>query len=101
VLPEGEREIEQLLDLLITIGPLAFQTEQIELFSLIIATALRLTLEHGNGRKAAEVYSMFSVVAGGLSGNRIEAAAWSRLALTLLGDTRDDRFGRVAFVHGW
>lgn len=99
--PEGEQKIEQVLDLLITIGPLAFQTEQIELFGLIIATALRLTLEHGNGRKAAEVYSMFSVVAGGLSGNRIEAAAWSRLALTLLGDTRDDRFGRVAFVHAW
>jgi predicted ATPase/class 3 adenylate cyclase len=98
---EGAQEIEQLLDLLVSIGPLAFQTEQIELFGLIIATAMRLTLEQGNGRKAAEVYSMFSVVVGGLSGNRVEAAAWSRLALTLLGDTRDDRFGRVAFVHTW
>lgn len=99
--PLEEEKIDHLLRLLVTIGPFAFQSEQIELFGLIIATALRLTLEHGNGPTAAEVYSMFSVVTGGLSGDRIAAAAWSQLALTMLNDIRDNRFGRAAFVHGW
>jgi predicted ATPase len=100
-LAESEINIDPLLKLLVTIGPLAFQSEQVELFALIIGTALRLTLEHGKGPKAAEVYSMFSVVAGGLSGDRVKAGAWSRLALDLLGDSRDDRFGRAAFIQGW
>jgi len=99
--PIDEPKVDDLLRLLVTIAPFAFQSQQIELFGLIIATALRLTLEHGNGPTAAEVYSMFSVVSGGLSGDRIAAAAWSRLALNMLGDARDNRFGRVAFIHGW
>jgi len=93
-----DQKIDQLLELLVTIGPFAYQSKQIELYALIIATALRLTLEHGNGPNAAKVYSMFSIVHGELSGDRLEAAAWSRLAL-MLNDTHDD--GSPAFVHGW
>jgi predicted ATPase len=100
--PARDRDkVDNLLELLIRIAPLAFQSGQVELYDLIITTAMRHTLEHGNGPKAAEVYSLYSVVVGGFLGDRTEKAAWSRLALDLLKGTRDKRFGPVAFVHGW
>ncbi len=99
------QEIDAVLEMLVTIGPLAFQSRQVELYALVITTALRIqlehALEHGNGPKAAEVYSMYSVIVGGFSYSRLKKAAWSQLALDLLEAHRDERFGRVAFVHTW
>jgi predicted ATPase/class 3 adenylate cyclase len=92
------RDVDYLLEVLIRLAPLVFQSGQIQLFGLIIMTAMRITLEQGNGPNAPEVYALYSIIA---EGDHKEKAAWSKLALDLLKDTRDKRFGCVAFIHGW
>lgn len=94
-------QVERSLWLLLRIGPFAFQSRQIELFALMAVTALRLTLEHGNGAPTADVYSMYSAVHRGLTQDRRGAYAFSQLALDL--DERNGRTmrSRVTFVHTW
>jgi len=86
---------------LLTVAPLAFQSNRIDLYALASITAMQRTLRHGNGADAAQVYSLYSVVHGALTGDRAGAAAWSDLALML--DLRDggSRYGEVGFVHTW
>lgn len=95
--PESTPEVEPLL----LIGPFAFQSMQPELFALMAHIALRLTLEHGNGPLAPDVYSMYSVVYGAQTGDRQTAYAFSRLALDLDALGGNKLMGRVGFVHTW
>ena len=91
----------QLIHLLLVLAPFAHQSQQLELFALLGCTCLRLTLEHGNGPLAPDVYGMYSVVFGALTGDRETAAAWSRLGLELLPGERKAGFSRCAFIHAW
>jgi predicted ATPase/class 3 adenylate cyclase len=95
--PAAARAISPLL----SIAPFAFQSHQIELFALLAITCLRLTLERGSGPQAAEVYSMYSVVHRGLTGDRAGACAWSQLALDHDRAHGGTQQSRVAWVHGW
>lgn len=99
--PLSDPKLERLLWLLPRVGPFTFQTQQIELFALMAVTGLRLTIEHGNGPPTADVYSMYSAVHRGLTGDRVAAHAWSELALAM--DARNGHTvrSRVAFVHTW
>ena len=91
----------QLIHLLLVLAPFAHQSEQLELFALMGCTCLRLTLEYGNGPLAPDVYSMYSVVYGALTGDRDTAAVWSRLGLDLLKGERGAGFARCGFIHAW
>jgi predicted ATPase/class 3 adenylate cyclase len=91
----------QIIGLLLTLAPFAFNAANLELYALLGCTCLRVTLEHGNGPFAADVYAVYSVVWGALTGDRVAAASWSKLGLTLQGDRRDAVFSRCAFVHAW
>lgn len=86
---------------LLTVAPLAFQSNRMDLYALAATTALQLTLEHGNSPDAPQVYSLYSVVHGAVTGDRSGAWDWSRLALAL--DAQQERrlFAEVAFVYGW
>ncbi|WP_282572023.1 AAA family ATPase [Roseomonas acroporae] len=97
----AEPDMLRLIGGLLAIAPLAFQSEQLELFALLGITALRLTLEHGNAPFAADVYAMYGIVLGAMTGDRHEALAWSRLALALAEDGPRDSFARCAFIHLW
>ena len=91
----------QLIHLLLVIAPFAHQSGEMELFALLGCICLRLTLQHGYGPQGADVYAMYSVVFGALTGDRETAAAWSRLSLTSLGKRRDASFARCAFIYAW
>ncbi|KIC91858.1 AAA family ATPase [Flavihumibacter sp. ZG627] len=93
--------IDRIILMLLRIGPLAFQSQQIELFALISVTCLRMTLEHGSGTAAADVYSMYSPIYRGMTGDRTGAYAWSQLALDMDKNNQHSLFARVAFVHTW
>lgn len=93
--------VAQLIPLLLNIGPYAYQNQQLELFALLGAMALRLTLEHGQGPFTPDVYSIYSVVHAALLGDRAAAAAWSRLSLDAQRAHQGDSFSRCAFVHVW
>ncbi|WP_293371333.1 AAA and adenylate/guanylate cyclase domain-containing protein [Nevskia sp.] len=86
---------------LLTVAPLAFQSNRVDLYALASITAMQRTLVHGNGADAAQVYSLYSVVHGALTGDRAGAAAWSELALMLDGRDGRRRYGEVGFVHTW
>ena len=92
---------ERLLWLLVRIAPFAFQSQQIDLYALIAVTCLRFTLEQGSGSPTPDVYAMYSVVHRGITGNRVEACGWGRLALDIDERRGGQMHGRVAFVHGW
>ena len=91
----------QLIHLLLVIAPFAHQCGEMELFALLGCICLRLTLQHGYGPQGADVYAMYSVVFGALTGDRETAAAWSRLSLTSLGTRHDASFARCAFIYAW
>jgi predicted ATPase/class 3 adenylate cyclase len=91
----------QLIHLLLVIAPFAHQAGKVEAFALFGCIGLRLTLEYGVGALGADVFAMYSVVFGALTGDRDTAAAWSRLSLAILGDRRDAGFARCAFIHAW
>ncbi|ULQ57687.1 AAA family ATPase [Flavihumibacter rivuli] len=93
--------IERVILMMLRVGPFAFQSQQIELFALISVTCLRMTLEHGNGHYAADVYSMYSAIHRGMTGDRIGGYTWSELALALDKKNGHTLFSRVAFVHTW
>ena len=99
--PLTDERAGQLIHLLLVLAPFAHQSEQLELFALMGCTCLRLTLEHGNGPLAPDVYSMYSVVYGALTGDRDTAAVWSRLGLSLLKGERAAGFARCGFIHAW
>jgi len=96
-----DNSIERVLWMLLRIAPFAFQSQQIELYALITITCLRITLEHGNGAAAADVYSLYSVIHGALTGDRKAANAWSQLAIDLDRQNGGAAYSRVAFVHTW
>jgi hypothetical protein len=96
-----DARVGQLIQLLLMLAPFAHQSEQLELFALMGCVCLRLTLEHGNGPHAPDVYSMYSVVHGALTGDRVTAAAWSRLGLGWEGGRRGAQFSRSAHIHSW
>ncbi|MEO8795779.1 MAG: hypothetical protein ABI390_09950, partial [Daejeonella sp.] len=87
--------------LLLEIGPFAFQSQQIELFALISVTGLRMTLENGSGKAVADVYSLYSIIYNGMTGDHAGAYRWSELALKADLKNNNTYFPRVAFVHTW
>ena len=91
----------QLIRVLLVIAPFAHQCGDMELFALLGCICLRLTLQHGYGPQGADVYAMYSVVFGALTGDRETASAWSRLSLTSLGTSQDASFARCAFIYAW
>ncbi|TAI65543.1 AAA and adenylate/guanylate cyclase domain-containing protein [Bradyrhizobium sp. Leo170] len=99
--PLTDERAGQLIHLLLVLAPFAHQSEQVELFALMGCRCLRLTLEYGNGPLAPDVYSMYSVVYGALTGDRDTAAIWSRVGLALLKGERGAGFARCSFIHAW
>ncbi len=96
-----DQRARQLIQLLLVIAPFAHQCGEMELFALLGCICLRLTLEYGYGPQGADVYAMYSVVFGALTGDRETAAGWSKLSLASLGERRDASFARCAFIFAW
>ena len=99
--PLDDALVEQRITLLLATAPFAYQGERLELFTLLVCTALRLTLEHGQGPLAPDVFAMYSIVLGAVSDDRAQAAAWSQLGLDAQRDARGAGFSRCAFIRGW
>ena len=94
-------EVASLIPLLLSIAPYAYQSQQPELFALLGATCLRLTLAQGQGPFTPDVYAMYSVVYAAMTGDRQGGAAWSRLSLKLQPEQKGASFARCAFIHVW
>jgi predicted ATPase/class 3 adenylate cyclase len=94
-------EVASLIPLLLSIAPYAYQSQQPELFALLGATCLRLTLAQGQGPFTPDVYAMYSVVYAAMTGDRQGGAAWSRLSLKLQPQQKGASFARCAFIHVW
>ena len=92
---------ELAISMLLRIAPFAFQSQQIDLFALISVTCLRMTLEHGSSKAVADVYSMYSVIYIGMTGDHIGAYSWSELAMKADKKNGKTLFSRAAFVHTW
>ena len=96
-----DQNSENIIKLLLELGPFAHQSQQVELFALMSIICLRITLEQGNGESAAEVYSMYSIIYKSLTGDSITAFAWSNLALAVDAKNNNSLKARVNFIHCW
>ena len=92
---------EQVIKLLLSIGPFAHQSQQGELFALLTILCQRLTLEYGNGASAAEVYAMYAIIYKALTGDSETAFTWSKLSLEIDKQNGYSLQSRVLFIHGW
>jgi len=92
---------EKIIKMLLELSPFAHQSQQVELFALMSIICLRITLEHGNGESAAEVYSMYSIIHKALTGDGTTAYAWSNLALAIDNKNNNTLQARVNFIHCW
>jgi predicted ATPase/class 3 adenylate cyclase len=99
--PLQDQQVASLIPLLLSLAPYAYQSQQPELFALLGATCLRLTLRHGQGPFTPDVYAMYSVVYAAMTGDRPGGAAWSRLGLQLQPAHKGASFARCAFIHVW
>ncbi|MDE1995403.1 MAG: AAA family ATPase, partial [Rhizobiaceae bacterium] len=101
-LPQLQDEhVAALVPLLLSIAPYAYQSQQPELFALLGARCLRLTLAHGQAGFTPDVYAMYSVVHAAMTGDRRTGAAWSDLSLRLQPRPEGASFARCAFINVW
>ena len=101
-LPQLQDEhVASLVPLLLSIAPYAYQSQQPELFALLGARCLRLTLAHGQAEFTPDVYAMYSVVYAAMTGDRRGGAAWSDLSLQMQPDPRGASFARCTFINVW
>jgi predicted ATPase/class 3 adenylate cyclase len=101
-LPQLEDEhVASLVPLLLSIAPYAYQSQQPELFALLGARCLRLTLAHGQAGFTPDVYAMYSVVYAATTGDHRTAAAWSDLSLQLQPKKKGASFARCTFINVW
>lgn len=96
-----DENTEQIIRMLLEISPFAYQCQQAELFALLTIICLRLTLEKGNGKYAAEVYSMYAILYKSFTGDSAAAFAWSNLALAVDQKNNQTLLSRVSFIHCW
>ncbi|OLY90643.1 Adenylate and Guanylate cyclase catalytic domain-containing protein [Cnuella takakiae] len=96
-----DESVEVVIRMLLELCPFAHQCQQVELFALMTITSLRLTLEAGNGRAAAQVYGTYAVVYKAITQDSVGALAWSNLALVVDGRNHNTLQARVNFTHGW
>ncbi|MDI7861180.1 AAA family ATPase [Rhizobiaceae bacterium n13] len=96
-----DEHVASLVPLLLSIAPYAYQSEQPELFALLTARCLRLTLAHGQAEFSPDVYAMYSVVYAAMTGDRRGGAAWSDLSLQLQPDPKGASFARCSFINVW
>jgi predicted ATPase/class 3 adenylate cyclase len=99
--PLQNEQAASLIPLLLSIAPYAYQSQQPELFALLGATCLRLTLAHGQAPFTPDVYAMYSIVYASMSGDRPGGAEWSNLSLQLQPGETGDSFARCAFINVW
>jgi predicted ATPase/class 3 adenylate cyclase len=92
---------EKIIKMLLSLSPFAHQSQQGELFALMSIICLRLTLEHGNGESAAEVYAMYSIIYKAFTADSETAFTWSNLALEVDKKNGHTLQSRVIFIHCW
>jgi predicted ATPase/class 3 adenylate cyclase len=97
----NEPQKERVIKLLLSLGPFAHQCQQGELFALMIIICQRLTLEHGNGESAAEVYAMYAIIYKVLTHDSHGAFNWNTLALEVDRKNGLTLQSRVLFIYGW
>ncbi|MBB3319557.1 putative ATPase/class 3 adenylate cyclase [Rhizobium sp. BK181] len=101
-LPRLEDEhVASLVPLLLSIAPYAYQSQKPELFALLGARCLRLTLAHGQADFTPDVYAMYSIVHAAMTGDRRTGAAWSDLSMQLQPVIKGASFARCAFINVW
>ncbi|WP_026897631.1 AAA and adenylate/guanylate cyclase domain-containing protein [Daejeonella oryzae] len=94
-------KVECAINILLRIAPFAFQSQQIDLFALISVSCLRMTLENGSSKDVAVVYSLYSIIYKGMTGDYLGANSWSELAIKADEENGRTLFSNVAFVHTW
>lgn len=99
--PLTDSHLERVLALMPRIAPFAYNSQQVDLYAHITIRSLRITLENGNGHSAPDVYSLYSVILGALTGDRVTASTWSQLALDLSQPAGGAMYCRAVFVHNW
>jgi len=81
--------------------PAAFQCGDLELFALLSARILRLTLDHGSSPFTPGVHAMYSIVLRSLGADAELAYEFSDLALSMVGTEPGPLSAPVKFIHAW
>ena len=96
-----DARVARVIALFSRIGPLAHQSLQPELFALMTLRRMSLTLAHGNGDFAPDVYAMYAVVYRAMTGDSPTASEFSELALDLNERQGGALTAPVSFMHAW
>ncbi|WP_168769424.1 AAA and adenylate/guanylate cyclase domain-containing protein [Yoonia sediminilitoris] len=80
-------------------APLAFQSNQFEIFAWAATSAMRLVMENQSGPPHA--FAIYSIVRALLTQDKVAGAAWSRAALDLDAVTGGTALPAVAFIDTW
>ncbi|HET9433502.1 MAG TPA: hypothetical protein VFO37_07075, partial [Chitinophagaceae bacterium] len=96
-----DAKTERLIVMLTHIGPYTYIGGRLDLFVLLSVLGLKITLENGNAEATADVYSMYSIVHRGITGDSRAAFDWSRLAIEIDNKHGGQLHPRVAHVHAW
>ncbi len=104
--PSTDPRLDRSIELLLTIQPPAFLSNQIRLFALMASKNLTLTLEHGLGPLAPSVFAMYALVARIVLDDARTAREFASLAVELDRrgggtQTADVLFLKTWFVDHW
>lgn len=84
---------------ILSTAPLAFQSNQFDVFAWASTTAMRLVMENNAGPPHA--FSMYSIVRAMVTKDKVAGAAWSRAALDLDAATGGHALAAAAFIDTW
>jgi len=94
-------ETDELIEMLLYLSPLAHQCHEPELFALMALICHRITLEEGNGKLAAKVYAMYSIIFKAFTNDTATSFEWSKLAIAVDKKNNCTYESSVLFIHGW
>lgn len=94
-------ETDELIEFMIFLSPLAHVGNEPELFALLGLICQRITLEEGNGKMAAMVYAMYSIIFKAFTNDSASSFAWSNLAIAVDIKNNCSYESSVLFIHGW
>jgi predicted ATPase/class 3 adenylate cyclase len=97
--PLANPKIQSVLSILHLIMPAAHNSMQSALFALMTLKNVTLTLQHGNGALASDVFAMYAVVLHAMTGDSRKAYAFSRLAIDLDARQGRKRTASTVFLH--
>ncbi len=97
----ADERVDRAVQALQLILPAAHISKNPELFALCALKSMTLTLKHGVGSWAPEVFATYAAVLRGMTGDSRDAEKYSLLAIHYDRKVKGKLSGPVAFLHAW